>query len=46
MCLRERPRWLGPPPIGLNTFVAITTSSRFAYSLSARPVISSLTPSE
>jgi ribosomal protein S20 len=37
---------LGPGPIGKLTFVASTTSSMFASSRSARPVTSSLTPSE
>ncbi len=46
MCLRDSPRALGPLPIGLNTLVAITTSSRLARSFSARPVTSSLAPSE
>ena len=32
--------------IGQNTFVAMTSSSSFAMDRSARPVISSLTPSE
>ena len=31
---------------GKNTLVAITISSRFAYSLSSRPVTTSLSPSE
>ena len=26
ICLRERPRWLGSSPIGLNTLVATTTA--------------------
>ena len=46
MCLRERPRSFGPSPIGEKTLVAITTSSRLAKSFSARPVTSSLAPSE
>ena len=37
---------VGARPIGLNTLVAITTSARRAYSLIARPRISSLAPSE
>ena len=45
-CLRDRPRSLGASLIGLNTLVAITTSSRRAISFSARPVTSSLAPSE
>ena len=36
----------GPLPMVKCTFVAITTSSRFPYFRSARPVISSLTPIE
>ncbi len=36
----------GPGRIGMNTFVATTTSSRLAKSLRARPTISSLVPSE
>src|SRR5471032_1933946 len=36
----------GPLVIGKFNFVARTISSRFAYSLSARPVTSSLAPSE
>ena len=43
---RERPRTLGPGPIGKKTFVARTTSCRFAKSFSARPRTSSLAPSE
>ena len=46
MCLRPSPRLLGRSPMGLNTFVAMTISSSFAYSRSALPVISSLRPSE
>jgi hypothetical protein len=37
---------LGPVLIGKLTFVAITSSSRRAIARSARPVTSSLTPSE
>jgi hypothetical protein len=37
---------LGLSVIGENTFVAMTISSRFAIDRSARPVTSSLTPSE
>src|SRR5258708_5434366 len=37
MCLRERPRWLGSSPMGLQTLVAITTRPREAKSFSARP---------
>jgi hypothetical protein len=37
---------LGPLRIGEYTFVAITTSSREAKSLTARPRISSLRPAE
>ena len=44
--MRDSPRPFGPGRIGLNTLVAITTSSRRASSLSARPVISSLAPNE
>ena len=35
-----------PSDIGQNTFVAMTISSSFAIVRSARPVTSSLTPSE
>ena len=44
--LRESPIMLGRPVIGKNTFVAITTSSRFAYSRRALPVTTSLSPIE
>ena len=37
---------LGPDVIGKLSFVARTISSRFAYSRIARPVTSSLAPSE
>ena len=47
MCLAERPRSFGVLPVGLNTFVAMTTCSRgIARSRSARPSTSSLAPSE
>ena len=36
----------GPSDMGLKTLVATTHSSRWANSLSARPVTSSLAPSE
>src|SRR5215470_5066586 len=45
-CFRDKPLSLGPSPIGKQTFVATITWSRFAYSFSARPVTSSLTPRE
>ena len=40
---RDRPRALGPGPVGLASLVAITHQSRCAAI--ARPVISSLAPS-
>src|SRR3954447_3259202 len=46
MCLRERPPMFGPDVIGKKTFVAMTSSSRLPNSRSARPVTSSLAPSE
>src|ERR1041385_3979414 len=46
MCLRERPPIFGPEVIGKKTLVAMTSSSRFPNSRSARPVTSSLAPSE
>jgi hypothetical protein len=46
IALRERPPPLGPSRIGMKTLVATTISSRSAISRSARPVISSLVPSE
>ncbi|KQW04198.1 hypothetical protein ASD08_42705 [Streptomyces sp. Root369] len=46
IALRDRPRPLGPSLIGWRSFVAITTASRSAKSLSARPRISSLEPFE
>ena len=46
MATRDRPCPFGPGRIRAQTFVAITTSSRFAYAFSARPTISSLVPSE
>ena len=46
IALRERPPPFGPWRIGMKTLVATTISSRSAISRSARPVISSLVPSE
>src|SRR4029079_5507322 len=46
MCLRERPRMFGASFIGQKTFVARTISSRLPIERSARPVTSSLMPSE
>ena len=46
MCLRDRPRSFGALPLGKKTLVAMTTSSRFAKSRSARPTTSSLAPFE
>ena len=46
MCLRESPPMFGRSFGGKNTFVAITISSRTAYSRSRRPVTTSLSPSE
>jgi len=46
IALRESPAPLGPERIRPYTLVAMTTSSRRAKSLIARPRISSLLPSE
>src|ERR1044072_1432951 len=46
MCLRESPPIFGPEVIGKKTLVAITSSSRFPNSRSARPVTASLAPNE
>ena len=46
MCFADSPPRFGPVPIRSRTLVATTASSRFAYSRTALPVISSLTPSE
>jgi hypothetical protein len=46
MCLRESPPMFGPEPIGKNTFVAITSSSRLPYSRKKCPVTTSLCPCE
>src|SRR5258708_37886615 len=46
MCLRDNPPMFGPSLMGLKTLVATTHSSSLAYSLSARPVTSSLAPRE
>ncbi len=46
IALRDRPPPFGPGRIGKYTLVAITTSSRFAKSLSARPSTVSLSPCE
>ena len=43
-CFARKAAPLGSARIGLNTLVAITTSSRLAKSRKARPTISSLTP--
>lgn len=46
IALRDSPRPFGPSRMGWRSFVAITTASRSAKSLSARPRISSLEPFE
>ena len=46
MALRDRPIEFGPLRFEWKTLVATTTSSRLAKSRRARPVISSLVPSE
>ncbi|XYX58164.1 hypothetical protein ACAD28_00810 [Clavibacter nebraskensis] len=46
MCFRDSPREFGPSPMAPCTLVAMTTSSRVVIAFSARPVISSLDPSE
>ena len=46
IALRDKPRPLGSERIGKYTLVATTTSSRFAYSASARPSTVSLSPCE
>jgi hypothetical protein len=46
IAFRERPIEFGPLRLEWKTLVATTTSSRFAKSRRARPVISSLVPSE
>jgi hypothetical protein len=46
MCLRDKPRPLGPRVIAPLTFVATTTSSREMYFGSSRPVATSLAPPE
>ena len=46
MCLRDKPAMFGADDMGLKTLVATTHSFSRANSLSARPVTSSLAPSE
>ena len=46
MCLRDRPLAFSSSPIGMNTLVATTTSSRWKSLPSSRPVATSLAPAE
>ncbi len=46
MCLRDSPPPFGPGVIGMNTFVAITASSRLRYFGTSLPVATSLAPFE
>ena len=46
MCLRPRPPPFSPGVTGMNTLVAITTSSRVRNFGTSRPVATSLAPPE
>ncbi len=46
MCLRDRPPPFSPGVTGMNTLVAMTTSSRLSIFPTRRPVATSLAPLE